>query len=95
MDRNFRSRVLSTYTTAEADVYGSPEGLSGDNIYAIFEDRENNIWVATVNGLDRFRDFAVVTLEGIRVWRTRLSGPSGRHGRKYLARHAAWLMPME
>lgn len=44
-----------------ADVYGSPEGLSGDNIYAIFEDRENNIWVSTINGLDRFREFAVAT----------------------------------
>ena len=45
----------------KADVYGSSNGLSGDNIYALFEDREQNIWVATVNGLDRFRDFAVVT----------------------------------
>src|ERR1044072_3839483 len=45
----------------KADVYGSAEGLSADNIYALFEDRENNVWVATVNGLDRFHDFAVVT----------------------------------
>jgi signal transduction histidine kinase len=45
----------------KADVYGSSEGLSGDNVYALFEDLEKNIWVATVNGLDRFRDFAVVT----------------------------------
>lgn len=45
----------------KADVYGSSEGLSGDNIYTLFEDAEKNIWVATVNGLDRFRDFAVVT----------------------------------
>src|SRR4030095_1771401 len=45
----------------KADVYGNSEGLSADNIYALFEDREKNIWVATINGLDRFRDFAVVT----------------------------------
>ena len=45
----------------KADKYGNSEGLSGDNIHALFEDREKNIWVATINGLDRFRDFAVVT----------------------------------
>jgi ligand-binding sensor domain-containing protein/signal transduction histidine kinase len=45
----------------KADVYGSSAGLAGDNIYALFEDLEKNIWVATANGLDRFRDFAVVT----------------------------------
>ena len=42
-----------------ADVFGSSNGLSGDNIYNFFEDREGNTWVATVDGLDRFRDFAV------------------------------------
>ncbi len=45
----------------KADVYASSEGLSGDNIYALFEDLEKNIWVTTINGLDRFRDFAIVT----------------------------------
>lgn len=45
----------------KADLFRSSEGLSGDNIYTLFEDREKNIWVGTVNGLDRFRDFPVVT----------------------------------
>ena len=44
-----------------ADVFASSDGLSGENIYCLFEDREGNIWIATANGLDRFRDFAVVT----------------------------------
>src|SRR5262249_43345883 len=35
--------------------------LSGQNVHTLFEDREGNIWVATDNGLDPFRDFAVAT----------------------------------
>jgi ligand-binding sensor domain-containing protein/signal transduction histidine kinase len=45
----------------KADEYGNSKGLSGNNIYSLFQDREKNIWVATIGGLDRFRDFAVVT----------------------------------
>src|SRR5262249_22144059 len=34
---------------------------TGDTVWDFFEDREGNIWVATVNGLDRFRELPVVT----------------------------------
>ncbi len=44
------------------DSFTQSDELSGDYINKFFEDREGNIWVATVNGLDRFRDFAVPTL---------------------------------
>src|SRR5258705_7421384 len=43
------------------DVFAPSDGLSSESVYTIFEDREDNIWVATVNGLDRFRDFAIAT----------------------------------
>lgn len=43
------------------DAYTSSEGLSGDEVFSLFEDREGNIWVATVDGLDRFRDVPVAT----------------------------------
>src|SRR6267378_1823007 len=43
------------------DVFGGRDGLSGDFITGLFEDREGNIWVATLGGLDRFRDFGVPT----------------------------------
>ena len=44
------------------DVFAQSDGLSGEGIQTLFEDRENNIWVGTTNGLDRFRDSAVATL---------------------------------
>ena len=43
------------------DVFTQNDGLSGDLVHALFEDRERNVWVATSNGLDRFRDSAVAT----------------------------------
>jgi signal transduction histidine kinase/ligand-binding sensor domain-containing protein len=44
------------------DLFTPAEGLSGESVNALFEDREGNIWVATDDGLDRFRDFAVPTI---------------------------------
>ena len=34
------------------------DGLSGDRVQCIFEDREGNIWIGTDQGLDRFREGA-------------------------------------
>ncbi len=44
-----------------ADHYTNSNGLSGNNIQFIYEDREGNLWVATDRGLDLFRDTPVVT----------------------------------
>ena len=44
------------------DVFTVADGLSGVAINSLFEDREGNVWVATTEGLDRFRDAAVSTL---------------------------------
>ena len=44
------------------DLFAQSDGLSGDTVRALFEDREGNIWVATLDGLDRFRDFAIPTI---------------------------------
>jgi signal transduction histidine kinase/ligand-binding sensor domain-containing protein len=45
-----------------ADVFGPSTGLSGIGVATLFEDREGDIWVSTINGLDRFRNLAVATL---------------------------------
>ena len=44
------------------DVFTRSDGLSGDLVYSLFEDREGNVWAATNGGLDRFRDLAVSTI---------------------------------
>jgi len=41
------------------DVFSLSDGLTAEIVYSLFEDREGSIWVSTINGLDRFRDFAV------------------------------------
>ena len=43
------------------DAFASSDGLSGDAVYKLFQDREGDIWVATTEGLDRFRDITVAT----------------------------------
>src|SRR6202051_803179 len=44
------------------DVFDRSVCLSSDFIEMLFEDREGNIWVPTLDGLDRFRDLAVPTI---------------------------------
>jgi ligand-binding sensor domain-containing protein len=43
------------------DRFTQAKGLSSESVNSLFEDREGNIWVATTEGLDRFRDFAIPT----------------------------------
>jgi signal transduction histidine kinase/ligand-binding sensor domain-containing protein len=42
--------------------FSQPDGLSGDSVWCLLEDREHNIWVGTQSGLNRFRDEKVATL---------------------------------
>jgi len=44
------------------DVFTKTDGLSGDISCSIFEDREHNVWVATTEGLDRFRELPITTI---------------------------------
>lgn len=46
----------------KTDVFAQSDGLSGDDVLCLFEDREGNIWATTINGLDRFREFAILTV---------------------------------
>jgi signal transduction histidine kinase/ligand-binding sensor domain-containing protein len=41
------------------DLFSPVDGLAGHAVTAFLEDREGTIWVATIDGLNRFRDFAI------------------------------------
>ena len=42
--------------------FSHDNGLTGDFVSALFEDREGTIWAGTINGLDRFREPTVSTI---------------------------------
>jgi signal transduction histidine kinase len=52
-------RGLVHVQRGRADTFTKSDGLSGDIICSLFEDREGNIWVSTTDGLDRFRELPV------------------------------------
>jgi signal transduction histidine kinase/ligand-binding sensor domain-containing protein len=52
-----------------ADHYGAAQGLTGDDVNSIYEDREGNLWITTDKGVDLFRDIPVLSFsstEGLR-----------------------------
>ena len=55
------SRGVVHIHEGRTDVFTQSDGLSGDFVETVYEDREGTVWVATTAGLDRFRDLAVPT----------------------------------
>ena len=49
----------------EVERYDRTNGLSGDSVWALFEDREGLIWAGTTSGIDSFRDPSVVTFSQV------------------------------
>jgi signal transduction histidine kinase/ligand-binding sensor domain-containing protein len=54
-------RGLAHLHQGRIDLFSQQDGLSGDDVSNLFEDREGNIWISTYDGLDRFRDLPVAT----------------------------------
>jgi len=57
-----RDRGLIHLYHGRTDVFSRSDGLSGDLIFSLLEDREGNVWAATNGGLDRFREFPTSTI---------------------------------
>ena len=86
-----RGQGLVHIHRGRTDVFARSDGLSSELVASLFEDREGNIWGPTVDGLDRFREFAVPTLSV----KQGLSNPftwavlAARDGRVWLGRPGA------
>jgi len=50
--------LVHTYE-GKASLFTHEDGLSSDEVLALFEDQEGTIWVGTSEGLDRFREWPV------------------------------------
>jgi signal transduction histidine kinase/ligand-binding sensor domain-containing protein len=44
-----------------ADHYGAAQGLTGDEVQSLYEDREGNLWITTDKGVDLLRDIPIVS----------------------------------
>jgi signal transduction histidine kinase/ligand-binding sensor domain-containing protein len=55
-------RVRSGAGDSPPERFSRADGLSNDNVWSLFEDREHNLWVGTQDGLDFIRDGAVTML---------------------------------
>src|SRR5450432_223811 len=45
----------------EVEHFGIADGLTSDEVFKIFEDREGNVWVVTSKGMDSFHDVRVAS----------------------------------
>jgi ligand-binding sensor domain-containing protein/signal transduction histidine kinase len=62
-------RGLYRISGENVEHFDSHDGLSGDSIARVYEDREGTLWIATTRGLDSFRETAITTFstkEGLR-----------------------------
>jgi ligand-binding sensor domain-containing protein len=55
-------RGLIHIHNGRTDEFTKADGLAGDVILAMYEDREGDIWVSSTGGLDRFRELPVSTV---------------------------------
>ena len=53
------NRGLVHIHQGKTDFFSEADGLSGDTVTGLLEDREGNVWAVTINGIDRFREYAV------------------------------------
>ena len=52
--------IMHSYE-GKTSAFAQNDGLSSDQVYALFEGREGSIWVATAEGLDQFRELPVTS----------------------------------
>jgi ligand-binding sensor domain-containing protein len=85
-DGLYRVSDASRLTTNDAspiksgiEAFTSRDGLSGNEIFSVFEDRERNVWIGTQNGIDRFTPSKFVSIK-LPTGATQLALASGDRG---------------
>ena len=66
------------------DLFNRSDGLSGNTVSAFLEDHEGSVWVVTVDGVDRFREYAVTTISIQQGLSSERGVRCHREGRHYL-----------
>jgi signal transduction histidine kinase/ligand-binding sensor domain-containing protein len=55
-------RVRTGASDSPPERFSRADGLSNNNVWALFEDREHNLWIGTQDGLNCLRDGSITTL---------------------------------
>jgi signal transduction histidine kinase/ligand-binding sensor domain-containing protein len=50
------------FHNSEVEAFSQEQGLTGDYVHCVLQDREGNVWFGTSGGLDRFRQSLVVSV---------------------------------
>jgi signal transduction histidine kinase/ligand-binding sensor domain-containing protein len=50
------------FHNSEVEAFSQENGLTGDFVHCVLQDREGNVWFGTTGGLDRFRQSPVVSV---------------------------------
>lgn len=50
------------FHSSDLEVFTEANGLTGDYVHCVLQDREGNVWFGTTGGLDRFRQTPVVSV---------------------------------
>ena len=74
------SQGLYHIRDGHADHYGAAQGLTGEEVHSIYEDKEGSVWVTTDRGVDLFRDIPIVSFSST-------EGLSGSDLRAVIARN--------
>jgi len=50
------------FHNSEVQAFAQEDGLTGDYVHCLLQDREGNVWIGTSGGLDRFQQSPVVSV---------------------------------